>query len=201
MSEAVGSPIASFAAGRFLRYQRLGRHLASVVVIVRRERTIDQAAARAVQATAFDNGDGEPAEARLLDDLRGCDGWIPALSWVVEIDGRVVGHNVCTRGHVGNVPCVGLGPIGVEPDAQRAGIGSALMHAMIGAADASGEPLIALLGDPAYYSRFGFITSTEIGVEAPDPAWAVHFQVLPLSNWTDTITGTFRYASPFDEIG
>jgi predicted N-acetyltransferase YhbS len=123
------------------------------------------------------------------------------MSWVVEIDGRVVGHNVCTRGHVGNVPCVGLGPIGVEPDAQRAGIGSALMHAMIGAADASGEPLIALLGDPAYYSRFGFVTSTDIGVEAPDPAWAVHFQVLRLSNWNDTITGTFRYASPFDEIG
>lgn len=169
-------------------------------MIVRRERTIDQAAARAVQAGAFDNGDGEPNEARLLDDLRRCDGWIPALSWVVEIQGHIVGHNVCTRGHVGNVPCVGLGPIGVHPDAQRAGIGSALMHAMIGAADASGEPLIALLGDPAYYSRFGFFTSTEIGVDAPDPAWGVHFQVLPLSTWTDTITGTFRYAAPFGEI-
>jgi putative acetyltransferase len=170
-------------------------------VIVRRERTIDQAAARAVQAGAFDSGDGEPAEARLLDGLRECEGWIPALSWVVEIDGRVVGHNVCTRGHVDNVPCVGLGPIGVEPGAQRAGIGSALMHAMIGAADAGGEPLIALLGDPAYYSRFGFVTSTDIGVEAPDPVWGVHFQVLRLSNWTETITGRFRYSAPFDEIG
>lgn len=169
-------------------------------MIVRRERTIDQAAARAVHVNAFDNGDGEPAEARLVDDLRECDGWIPALSWVVETQGRVVGHNVCTRGHVGNVPCLGLGPIGVESDAQRAGIGSALMHAMIGAADASGEPLIALLGDPSYYSRFGFFPSTEIGVQAPDPGWDVHFQVLPLSTWNDTITGTFRYAAPFDEI-
>ena len=94
----------------------------------------------------------------------------------------------------------GIGPIGVEPNARRAGIGSALMHAMIGAADASGEPLIALLGDPADYSRFGFFTSTDIGVEALDPAWDVHFQVLPLSTWTDTITGTFRCAAPFDEI-
>lgn len=170
-------------------------------MIVRRERTIDQAAARAVCAGAFDIGDGEPAEARLLDDLRVCNGWIPALSWVAEIQGRVVGHNVCTRGHVGNVPCVGLGPIGVEPDAQRGGVGSALMHAMIGAADACGEPLIALLGDPDYYSRFGFFTSTDVGVEAPDPAWGVHFQVLPLSTWTDTITGRFRYAPPFDGIG
>jgi putative acetyltransferase len=155
---------------------------------------------RAVHAAAFDRGDGEPAEARLLDELRRCDGWIPSLSWVVELDGRIVGHCVCTRGRVGDVPCVGLGPIGVEPQAQLTGIGSALMHAMIGAADATGEPLIALLGSPAYYSRFGFVRSTDVGVEAPDPAWGVHFQVLRLSNWTDGITGTFRYAAPFDDI-
>jgi len=169
-------------------------------MIVRRERTLDHAASRAVQVAAFNIGEEESVEARLLDGLRRCDGWLPALSWVVEIDGRVVGHSICTRGHVGSVPCLGLGPIGVEPAAQRVGIGSALMHAMIGAADATGEPLIALLGDPAYYSRFGFVTSTKIGVEPPEPAWGIHFQALPLSNWTDTIAGTFRYATPFDEI-
>lgn len=169
-------------------------------MIVRRERPTDRAAARAVQAAAFDTGDGEPIEARLLDELRRCDGWIPALSWVAELDGRVVGHGVCTRGHVGDVPCVGLGPIGVEPAVQLDGVGSALMHALIGAADAAGEPLIALLGNPAYYSKFGFITATDLGVAPPNAAWGVHFQVLPLSAWVDTITGTFRYASPFDEL-
>ena len=169
-------------------------------MIVRRERLADRAAARAVQAAAFDRGEGEPPEAHLLDELRECDGWMPGLSWVAEIDGRVVGHCVCTSGRVGEVGCVGLGPIGVVPDAQRAGVGSALMHAVIGAADALGEPLIALLGDPGYYSRFGFVPSTDLGVQPPEPSWGAHFQVLQLSTWTESITGSFRYSAPFDTI-
>lgn len=150
---------------------------------------------------AFGRGEGEPPEARLLDELRDCDGWMPELSWVAEIDGRLVGHAVCTRGHVGEVDCVGLGPIGVVSDAQRAGVGSALMFAMIGAADALGEPLIALLGDRAYYSRFGFVPSTDLGIHPPETSWGAHFQVLPLSNWNESIEGSFRYAAPFDTIG
>ena len=40
----------------------------------------------------------------------------------------------------------------------------------IGAADAAGEPLIALRGDPRFYIRFGFVPASELGVDAPDPA-------------------------------
>ena len=169
-------------------------------MIVRRERATDVPGVRAVQAAAFDQGHGEPMEARLLDALRRCDGWIPALSWVAEDGGRIVGHCVSTRGRVGDAPCVGLGPIGVDPASQRSGIGSALVHATVGAADAAGEPLIALLGSPAYYSRFGFVRSTTLGIDPPEPAWAEHFQVLPLTAWSESIAGTFRYSAPFDDI-
>lgn len=179
----------------------LAKRAASVSpVIVRRERIGDDEVARAVHAAAFDLGDGDPVEARLLDALRQCDDWIPALSWVAERDGRVIGHNVCTRGYVDEVACVGLGPIGVAPDMQRAGVGSALMHAMIGAADASGEPLIALLGDPSYYSQFGFVTSSELGIQPAVAAWVNFFQVLPLTAWTPSISGQFRYSEPFDQV-
>lgn len=171
-----------------------------IVVIVRRERSADTSAVRSVHASAFDRGEGEPAEVRLLDELRECDGWIPELSWLAEVDGRIVGHSVCTRGYVGEFGCLGLGPIGVVPSAQGVGIGTALMQATIGAADALGEPLIALLGDPAYYSRFGFVPSTERDITPPEEDWGPHFQVLPLSTWSDSITGTFRYATPFDTI-
>jgi predicted N-acetyltransferase YhbS len=43
------------------------------------------------------------------------------------------------------------------------------MHAVIGAADAAGEPLIALLGDQRLYGRFGFVQASRMGILAPDP--------------------------------
>ena len=135
-----------------------------------------------------------------MDELRTCAGWIPALSWIAEVDNQVVGHNICTRGYVGDTACVGLGPIGVLPDMQHTGVGSALMHAMIGAADALGEPLVALLGDPGYYARFGFVPSGDIGIAPPEPAWGAYFQVLMLTEWDNAISGTFRYSEPFNEV-
>ena len=169
-------------------------------MIVRRERPADAGASRAVQAEAFRGPDvAEPAEARLLDELRACDGWIDRFSFVAELDGVVVGHVVCTRAHVGVAAVLGLGPIGVRPDLQRGGVGLALVHAVIGAADACDEPLVGLLGSPAYYGRFGFRPSTEVGIEPPGP-WGAHFQVRALTAWTAAIAGVFRYAAPFDAV-
>ena len=71
------------------------------------------------------------------------------------------------------------------------------MHAVLGAADALGEPLVGLLGDPRYYARFGFVAADSLGIAPDQPDWASHFQVRPLSTWTPALTGTFRYADPF----
>jgi putative acetyltransferase len=171
-------------------------------VIVRRETPADVAAARSVQVAAFRKQDtsDEPVEARLLDALRDCDSWLPALSLVAVLDDAVVGHVVTTRGFVGDVPALGLGPIGVLPSHQGEGVGLALMHATIGAADALGEPLVALLGAPEYYARFGFVASTTIGVTAPEAAWGNHFQVRTLTTYRSDARGRFRYARPFDEV-
>jgi putative acetyltransferase len=173
-------------------------------VIVRRERAGDEGAIRRVVASAFAQGapaGAEPVEVALLDALRAGTEWIAPLS-LVAVDGDdIVGHVVCSRAWVDDgpvsAPVLGLGPIGVEPDRQRGGVGLALMHAVLGAADALDEPLVALLGDPAYYERFGFEISTNFGIEPSDPSWGVHFQVRTLAAYDPTITGTFRYAAPF----
>ena len=170
-------------------------------MIVRRELPADVRDVRRVVVDAFDRHDGaEPPEARLLDELRACDGWIPELSLVVVVDGQVVGHAVCTRGFVGASPCLGLGPIGVAPGVQRAGIGSALMHTMLGTATGMGEPLIALLGSPGYYTRFGFRPSTELGIEPPNPDWGSYFQVRALRDSAPRPSGIFAYADPFNAL-
>ena len=72
------------------------------------------------------------------------------------------------------------------------------MHAVLGAGDALGEPLVALLGSPAYYRRFGFRLSDEYGIAPPRPGWQPHFQVRTLSAYRPEVRGTFAYPEPFD---
>lgn len=170
-------------------------------MMIRRERPDDEANVRKVQIAAFRvDADNEPLEARLLDALRRDDAWLPRFSIVAELEGTVIGHCVCTRGFVGEWPALGLGPIAVHPDGQRDGVGLALMHATIGAAEATDEPLIALLGSPDYYGRFGFVASHVHAIAPPEPAWGDYFQVLPLTAYWPAINGPFAYASPFRDV-
>jgi putative acetyltransferase len=167
-------------------------------VLVRREGPDDVDAVRAVVGAAFPAPDGaaEPVEVGLLDALRTDPGWLPAFSLVAaDPSGEVVGHVVATRGDVDGHPALGLGPIAVRPDRQGRGVGTALVHAVLGAAEARDEVLVALLGEPAYYGRFGFRPATEHGVTSPDAGWGGYFQVRALTR--ETPRGTFRYAAPF----
>jgi putative acetyltransferase len=88
----------------------------------------------------------------------------------------------------------------VLPDHQGSGVGAALMHAVLGAADACDEPLVGLVGEPAYYRRFGFAPGADRGIDAPDPDWGDYFQVRALSAYTPDLRGRFRYAPPFDAL-
>ena len=169
-------------------------------MLIRREGPGDAAAIREITVAAF----GRTAEATLVDELRESGAWLPALSLVAESlvagESGVTGHVLCTRGHVGDTPVLALGPLSVRPDRQRSGVGSALMHAVLGAGDALGEPLVTLLGDPGYYGRFGFRLSEEYQISPPVAGWRAHFQVRALTGYRPAVRGTFRYAEPFDRV-
>jgi putative acetyltransferase len=171
-------------------------------VLIRRELAGDAEFIWGVVAEAFarpEDGD-PPAEAPLVDWLRDCDAWIPELSLVAVDDGAIVGHVVCTRGTVGAAPVLALGPLSVRPDRQRQGVGSALMHAVLGAADALGEPLVVLLGSTAYYPRFGFRLASEYGITPKHQEWVPHFQVRTLTSYHQGVRGSFEYPAPFDRV-
>jgi putative acetyltransferase len=171
-------------------------------VLIRRETERDADIIRAITTAAFAKGRPPsqiPNEARLIDELRTSPAWLPALSLVaVTPAGETIGHVLGTRGHVGQGPVVAIGPLSVRPDHQWHGVGSALMHAVLGAADALGEPLAALLGDPAYYRRFGFELSTVYQITPPQPQWQPHFQVRVLTGYHLRLRGMFTYPEPFD---
>jgi putative acetyltransferase len=165
-------------------------------MMVEREQPGQEAEIHAVTLAAF----GRRVEADLVDSLRADEGWIPKLSLVVRQSGQIVGHVVCTRAVIDGRPALGLGPLSVHPDHQKRGIGSALVHAVLGAADALDEPLVVLLGNPAYYQRFGFKLADEFGIEPPVAEWAPYFQVRPLSSHDPSLRGGFTYAAPFDDV-
>jgi putative acetyltransferase len=136
-------------------------------------------------------------EAPFVDELRASDAWLPTLSLVAVVADEIVGHVVCTRAHVGPAPALGLGPLSVHPDRQGQGVGSALMHAVLGSADALDEPVVVLLGHPDYYPRFGFRPAGAYGITPPVAEWGRAFQARVLTAYTPDIRGPFIYAEPF----
>jgi putative acetyltransferase len=173
-------------------------------VLVRREVPGDVEGIRTVHASAFTDPkhpERPPVEVGLVDALRSGDAWLPELSLVaVGPDATVNGHVVCSRARVGSAAVLALGPVGVRADLQGRGIGSALMHAVLGAADALDEPLVALLGHADYYPRFGFRPAREYRITPPVASWAPNFQVRLLTAYSPAIAGEFRYAQPFDAL-
>ncbi|OZM73725.1 GNAT family N-acetyltransferase [Amycolatopsis antarctica] len=175
-------------------------------MLIRREADGDARAVHEVHARAFgdqDAPDRTPVEAPLVDELRAEGDLLPALSFVaIGGDGGVTGHVCCSRATLdgSDAGLVGLGPLGVRPELHRAGIGSALMYTILGAADALGVPAVVLLGEPAYYSRFGFVPAADHDVTAPDPSWGGYFQIRTLGAYRSEHSGAFRYAPAFERL-
>lgn len=81
-----------------------------------------------------------------------------SISLVAECEGKVVGHVAVSPVSISNgaEAWYGLGPISVDPSKQGKGIGSQLMNAALDELKAMKANGCVLLGDPEYYSSFGF---------------------------------------------
>jgi putative acetyltransferase len=160
--------------------------------IIRRAGGGDRDAIRAVEERAF----GQPDEALLVDRLVG-DG-DAVLELVAVADDAVVGHVLFSRlavvdGDGASFPAVALAPVAVDPAHQGKGVGAALIrqgHALL---EASGESLSVVLGEPAYYARFGYERSRSEAFECDYQG--PYLQALA---WRDApVTGRLVYAPAF----
>lgn len=127
--------------------------------MVRSEQPGDAAAIYTVHAASFPSA----AEARLVDLLRseGC----LCVSLVAEIDSVVIGHIAFSPVAVNmGVPGVGLAPVAVAEPHRRQGIAAKLIQTGLEACRTAGFGWVVVLGEPAYYARFGFRAASEFGL-------------------------------------
>ncbi len=158
---------------------------------IRLARDEDRSAIRRVHESAFET-DGE---AKLVDALR-ADGSI-VISLVAGIGGAVVGSVVYSRllADGENVGATALAPVAVVPSRQRKGIGGALIGEAHRRLAAMNERLVIVLGDPAYYRRFGF--SVEAARRFRTPYDGPYLMALDIAAAGAQIAGRITYPPAF----
>jgi putative acetyltransferase len=165
---------------------------------IRDERDEDREAIRRVHLDAF----GGDVEVRLVDLLRGRGKAVVSL--VAVEGGDVVGHVLFSPVSIDGGAthrALGLAPVGVLPAFQRVGIGSGLIREGLARCARAGWDLVVLVGDPAYYARFGFHAAKQHGL---DNEYGVNdeFMVLELHPGSlDRARGLVRYQPEFTEVG
>lgn len=162
---------------------------------IRPEQPADVAAIYAVHAAAFPS----ESEARLVDALRAA-GRL-SVSHVAVEDGKVVGHVAFSPVTVAEATTgVGLGPVAVLPVRQKRGIGERLIRESLHACQRAGFTFVVVLGEPAYYGRFGFQPASAWGL-VDEYGGGDAFQALELE--PDAIprgAGLVRYAPEFAAV-
>ena len=167
-----------------------------MIVAIRPESDSDRAAIAAVNAAAFPTA----GEAKLVDRLR-LDGDL-LLSLVATKDDAVVGHVAFSRLTVAQgderSKAVALGPAAVLPRWQRRGLGTALIARGLEMLEAQGEALMFVLGEPAFYRRFGFDVGEAAGFTSDYSG--PYFQLLRLDD-SKAASGRVHYPSAFAMVG
>lgn len=160
-------------------------------MIIREEGPADHAAIHAVVAAAFDRS----AEADLVDQLRADRDSV--LSLCADEHGAIIGH-VMFSAMTAPFRALGLGPVAVLPGRQRAGIGDRLIRAGIERATSDGWQGVFVLGDPAYYRRFGF--DPDLAKDFASPYAGPYLMALPLAPALPQTQGRIDYAPAFGRL-
>jgi putative acetyltransferase len=133
---------------------------------VRPEQPIDREDVLRVIEAAFGDG-GRDEHGRVVAELWSSIGRHRRASLVLEEGGSIVGHVGLSRGWVDArrelVEVWILSPIGILPERQRAGLGTALLAAAVETARGSGAPALFLEGSPTYYGDRGFARADRHG--------------------------------------
>lgn len=160
---------------------------------IRDETPADRDAIAALTEAAFK----QPTEAKLVDALRASGDNV--ISLVTEDQEGILAHVLLSK-MAAPSGCLGLAPVSVSPTKQGAGLGSAIIREALSRAQQGGWQAVFVLGEPAYYTRFGFSVALAAKFETPYPK--EYFMALELRPGAlETLNGAVVYAAPFSALG
>jgi len=140
---------------------------------------------------------GGEAEAGLVEAMLADPTARPLLSLLAVEGERALGHVLFSHAWIDgagkDAAMAILAPLAVVPDAQGKAVGSGLVEAGLQRLAASGVALVFVLGDPAYYRRFGFAPAAPRSLVAPyplPPEYAEAWMARPLGSAHGTFRGT-----------
>ncbi len=127
--------------------------------------------------------------------------FIPELDFVMEEDGRIIGHVMYSKAEIigedGNViPAWTFGPISIHPDYKRKGYGLRLLNFSMEKAKELGVGILCMEGNIDFYKHAGFVLASSLGVHyhgEPKESEVPYFLAKELlSGYLDGREGTYH---------
>jgi predicted N-acetyltransferase YhbS len=128
------------------------------------ETAADRAEVEALVMAAFGPGRFVKTAERIREHA------VMSAAFVAREEGRLIGSVRLWAITVAGLDALFLGPITVAQDVRSGGLGADLVGACIGEAQQRGVAGVLLVGDPPYFSRFGFQPAPDVTLPGPaDP--------------------------------
>lgn len=140
----------------------------------------------------------------LVERLRKSEAFVPELSLVAEIEGKIAGYILLTKlkivtNDLATTESLALAPVAVLPEYQGKGIGGQLILAAHQKAKELGFHSIILLGHSGYYPRFGYEMAKKFGIKLPFDVPDENCMAIELSeNALQHVSGTVQYPKEFE---
>lgn len=150
-----------------------------------------------VQQAFGSAGHADGNEQDLVNLLRKSEAYIPELSLVAEMGGKIVGHIMFTKAMVGNKAVLALAPLSVLPEYQKKGIGAALIKEGHRIAGELGYGYSVVLGSGEYYPKMGYLPADKFGIKPSFEVPNENFMACRLKEDAPGVNGIMKYAKEF----
>lgn len=168
-------------------------------IIIRSENFSDYSAIAQVNNLAFEREN----EAKLVAKIRQSSNYISELSLVAELDNKIVGYIMFSYLDLINkatTQVLALAPLAVLPEYQNRGVGSLLVKTSLEIAEQTAAPIVIVLGNPKFYTRFGFEPAINYDIKSSFNVPDAYFMVKFLDKENKKYRGTVKYSSAFKDV-